>query len=98
MAWIYLAELEESQSLLAIGSDLSHTVRSTPIVKEYSYHDNLKERSFPHQSGQTFGALRDVYSVGWLTSSTEDFHARTSLLQAMEKAWQESEADYFSRS
>ena len=35
MAWIYLAESEESQSLLAIGSDLSHTAKLTHTVKEF---------------------------------------------------------------
>ena len=98
MAWIYLAESEESQSLLAIGSDLSHTAKLTHTVKEFCSPEWLMGGLIPHQSGLISKHLWPRTLQAAVISSQADFPARISVLQGLEKAWQESEADYFSRS
>ena len=99
MAWIYLAVLEDYQSPLENGLNQSHTAKSTPIVREYYSVRCSEEEYIALQSGMTYEALRESNSYhSPLICYTEDSHARTSALQDAEKAWQESEADWFSRS
>lgn len=98
MAWIYLAESEESQSPSKNGSDQLPTARSTPIVKENSSREWLMVHCLDLLSGMTYLVLRDANSSDRLTLCTVDSHAKTLALQDLERAWKESEADYFSRS
>lgn len=97
MAWIYLAELEDSRLRSVNGLDQS------PIVKTTDTHRVCSSQEYPvgiylkHQSGTMCKPLKEkIYQE--LTLSTEASHARTSAMQDLEKAWKESEADYFSRS
>ena len=102
MAWIYLAALEDSQSHCQNGSDQLPIVKSIPTVKESLFLDFQMEPCQRLPSGTIFPPLlsarclqvKDIQSI----SSMAAFHARISALQEMEKAWKESEADYFSRS
>src|SRR6187402_3193212 len=98
MAWTYLAELEESASHLENGSIPSPIAKSTPIVKQCFYREWLREIWSKRQFGMIFGASTLTFSKEQLISFSQDFHAKTSALQALEKAWKESEADYFTRS
>ena len=99
MGWIYLAELEDSQSHSVNGCDQSPIAKSTPIVKESSYLDNPMEAFSRLQYGMIYGPSQVVFSKEELLTSLQPaFHARISVLQDLEKAWQESGADFFSRS
>lgn len=97
MAWIYLAESEDSPWPCHLG------LNQLPIVKSSDTHKlcycsgcgtvNFQELLSGTTSPLSYLACCPEVS----TSSTEDSHARTYLLQEMEEVWQESEADYFSR-
>ena len=106
MAWIYLkdstssAESEESVSPSMNGSNLSHIAKSNPIVKA-SYCRECKKGICPkHQFGMIYEHYPKEISVklSTLSSAASHEHAKTSVLQDMERDWQESEADFFSRS
>lgn len=98
MGWTYLAALEGSASLSETGLDPSPTVKSTTTVKEFSYQE-WRQATSPHPQ---FGTMCDPFQLKVFpqesTLSPEAFPARISALQDAEKAWKESEADYFSRS
>ena len=98
MAWIYLVESGESQSPLENGSDQSPIVKSIPIVKECCLVEWPIETSCQPLFGMILKHLNPNILKEELISSTEASHARTSALQDLERVWQESEADYFSRS
>ena len=98
MVWIFLAESEEFQSHLKNGCDQLPIVKSTPIAKVFFYHGWPKEDYPRLLSLKTYVALQDWTSRETFTSYMEDSPVRISLLLEMEKAWRESEADYFSRS
>ncbi len=97
MAWTYLAELPESRLPLASGSSLSPIVKSTLIAGPFCLAEWLKENYPSHLSGMTSKLCKEACSPQSI-SSMADFPARTSALQAMARAWQESEAAYFLRS
>jgi len=105
--WIYLkcsdhltfsAESEESQQLLKTTCDPSHTAKSNPIVKQCSSAEWPLEIWDKLQYGMIFGLSTVVFSKEQLTLFSAASHVRILALQDMEKAWQESEADYFLRS
>ena len=105
--WIYLgcstdltssAESEESVLPLAIGSNLSHTAKLTHTVKEFCSPEWLMGGLIPHQSGLISKHLWPRTLQAAVISSQADFPARISVLQGLEKAWEESEVAYFSRS
>lgn len=98
MAWIYLAELEESATHSKNGLNPSLTVKSIPTVKGSCFLEWETFQSRMPPSGMILLRLDPNTSTTTLISSTEDFLARISVLQEMEKAWRESEADYFLRS
>lgn len=98
MVFLYLAELGESISPSKNGCDLSPTAKSTHTVKEFSLAEWQKEISQTPQSGMMSHPFLWSHLQNRLISSTEDSRVRTSQLQELEKAWKESEADYFSRS
>ena len=97
MAWIYLVESEDSRLHSASGYDQSPIAKLTPIVKEFSSVEWPRLRLPAPQSGMTYEAFQRGYPY-LTTSFTEASRARISALQDAEKAWKESEADYFSRS
>jgi len=99
MAWIYLAESEGFQSPLKNGLDQSHIVKSIPIVKVSCFQTWPNQFYRMHQSGMTYEPLE---GNGFLASFPRKsfmgaFHVKISVLQGMEKAWKESEADLFLR-
>ena len=88
--WLYLS-----------GSDPSPTAKSTPIVKQCYYPecDLFISRMHPYGLILLPSLRPNLKYFGDLSISyTEDSHARISALQDLERAWQESEADCFSRS
>lgn len=97
MAWIYLAESAESVLPYRITSGRSPTVRTTDTLSLYFYHAWQTGIYESHQSGMTSVHLQDLTSTVPSILSTEVFHARTSLLQEMESAWQASGVDFSSR-
>lgn len=98
MVWIYLAASEESASPSKTGLDPSPTAKSTPIVKK-SYCPGLPmTRYMMLLYGMTSEHSKEDCFPKQSTLSLADFRAKILALQAMERAWTESEADYFSRS
>src|SRR5689334_18933460 len=86
--WLYLS-----------GLDPSPIVKLTPIVKESCSVIYPTDHSLMHQYGMISRRCRMMGEIGQeSTSFTAVFLVRTLALQEMEKAWQESKADYFSRS
>lgn len=94
MGWIYLAELADSALPLEIGSDHSLTVSGTRTHKECYFLEWSTAIWSQPQSSPTSVTLRRAIYVRPLTLSTEASHARISVLQDMELAWVESEADF----
>lgn len=93
MAWIYLAELEESQKPLNHGLEQSLTVNKTDSPNQFYFQECQKESCAKHLSGMM--CRRSVEKCcRQLTLFLEASHAKTLVLQEMEKAWQESEAGY----
>jgi hypothetical protein len=97
MAWIYLAESAESQRPWKATLNPPHTVKTTDTLKPCSCHEWRKENSLSRQLPTMF-VHSAVVNFQLLTSSTAGSPAKTFLLQDAERAWQESVADYFSRS
>src|SRR5688572_721905 len=98
MVWIFLAASEESVLHFENGLNLSPIVKSIPIVKQCSYPE------WPIEDWQKlrYGMILQLFQGIPLEKkksilSMADSHARISVLQDLEKAWQESEADYFLR-
>jgi hypothetical protein len=98
MAWIYLAESADLPWRWRRGSDQSPIVKSIDTAKGYCF-PGCPEATCPiPPSGTMCEPLHGHIFWGQSTSSTAASRARTSALQAMERAWAESVADYFLRS
>lgn len=98
MGWIYLAESAESHSPWLPGCVQSPTVKTTNTLNLYSYHGWLAGIFQQHQSGTTLEPSVFNHLLVPSILSTQVFPARTSVLQVIERAWQESGQDYFSKS
>ena len=98
MAWICLVESEECLSHCNPGSNQLPIAKSTPIVKECSCKNTPMGVLEKLRSGMIYAPSMQQMSDAELILFMEVSPARTSLLLELEKAWQESEADYFSRS
>ncbi len=96
MAWTYLAESADSPSPFSLGYPLSPTVRSTNTQGPCSLRAKPMVACHGLQSGMMFGHCEVPCFPEW-TSSMAVSRARTSALRAMERAWQESAQDWFSR-
>lgn len=79
---------------LSPGSEQSPIVKSTDMPRPFSFQEWPKEQSTELQSGTTCERSRETCSQK-STLFQEDFPARTSALQELERAWEESEAGYF---
>lgn len=90
-------ELEECQLPLKNGCNQSLIAKSIPIVKEFSSQEWPINPFIIALSGMMLEHYKEVISEELSTSFTEAAHARDSVLQGLEKAWQMSEADYFSK-
>lgn len=96
MAWIYFPESEGLASPLTPGCKLSPTVSKTLIAKVFCCPECRKINLIEPQSGTMLEALPEI-CCRKLTSSSEDFHAKISVLQATERAWKESEVAFFGK-
>lgn len=96
MAWIYLAESEDSPSHSVNGLFQSPTVNKISMRKPSCFHECKKDCFLGLQSGTTCELLEQaVYPVELqLISYVEVFLARTSVLRDLAKAWTESEVVY----
>lgn len=97
MAWIFLADPVASVLRSIPGSDPLPIVRTIDTPKLFCSHACEAHSCQSRQSGMMFGPYQVQDCRQWI-SSPEDFHARTSLLLALELAWMESEVDCFSTS
>lgn len=97
MAWIFLAALADSASHSSHGCEPSHTVSETDTLKLCCCREWLMADSTELLYGTMLHRSEDqCFQVS--TSSSEDSHARTSLLQDVVRAWLASEADFSLRS
>lgn len=94
MAWIYLAESEESDLPWMSGWNHSPIVKKTNTHRESSSQTCSPEKSTQRQSGMTLAHLMGFNSRDLWISFMEASHVRTSVLQDWEQAWQESEVDF----
>jgi hypothetical protein len=97
MGWIYFQELVESESPLSLGSEQSPIVSVTDTHKAF-YCPGCDQVTLIRP---LFGMMSQHYERSCClksTSSAEDFHVRTSALRELERAWQESEVVFSSRS
>ncbi len=94
MAWIYLAESEESLTPYEIGSGQSPIVSEIPIAKLFCCPVCKTAQLLKHQSGMILRPSMYQCCVENRTSSMEDFPAKTSALRDAELAWQASEVDF----
>lgn len=100
MAWIYLAALEESPWPWHHGCGLLPTVKETDMPCPFSYPECQMDRCPSLQYGMTCEHSKEVIFRWALesTSSTEDSHARTSVLLELERAYQDHAAACSTRS
>lgn len=98
MAWTYLVASAETLSLCEDWLEPSRIVSVTPTLDLSSYHEWATDQSQPLQSGTTLRLYEGQCSTSPSTSSSAGSLARTFRVQDAERAWQESEAAYFSRS
>ena len=98
MVFLYLAESGELTLPLVNGCDLSHIAKSTHIVKEFSYLECMTEVCNQLRYGMTLELSTDNNSWDLWTSFLAASPVKISALQELEKAWKESEADFFLRS
>ncbi len=105
--WIYLcltdstssAASEEYPSHCETTCDQSPTAKSTPIVKESCCPEWQVATSITRLSGMMLKhSTERIWKLSTLSSAASLDYARTLALQDMEKAWQESEVDFSSRS
>src|SRR3990167_1684665 len=95
---IFLAASEESASRLETWLTPLHIAKSTHTVKGSSCQEWQVETSTTLPYGTMLRLLGEMSLKAISTSYLADFPVKILALQAMEKAWQESEVDYFSRS
>lgn len=97
MAWIYLAESEDSPWPFRHGCGQSPTVKTTDTLNPYFFLAWLADTFLPRLSGMTSVLSRAIISHK-STLPTAVSRARTSAKLALVKAWLESEAGSFLRS
>ena len=99
MAWIYLAESEDLASLSANGLNQSPIAKSIPTVKQSSCPELRVLNLRTPQYGMILKHWNGLDSHGDMSISyLEVSRVKGLVLQGLEKAWQMSEAGYFSRS
>jgi hypothetical protein len=98
MAWIYLAESEESQKPWRDTSSRSPTVNPIRIAKGSFYPAWILDTFLALQCGTTYELCAAPTCPYHRKSSTAVSLAKTFQWQDAERAWAESAADYFSRS
>ena len=96
MAWIYLAESEESPLPWLPGCDRSPIVKTTDTLNLSSYPEWLNLSYHLPLSGTMLEPWTDHPSLK-LTSFPEDSLARISALLDLERAWKVSEAGFIGK-
>ena len=97
MGWIYFQESEESESHSSHGSGPSLIANGTDTLKAFYCPECNRATLIPLLSGTT-SQHSERLCCRELISSRGDSLVRTSASQDVERAWQESEADFFSKS
>lgn len=97
MAWIYLAESEDSPSLWRLGPGQPHIVSSTPTPRLCCCHDKPPESCPSRLSGMMWQHSTEVSFLTRSISSGGDFRARTSVLREIAQALLAREAAFFTR-
>ncbi len=93
MAWIFLAESEEAQSLWHRGSGQLPIAKASSPRKTTYLNSNKKGRSQLRLYGTTYEPSNEDTSELLWTPFMGDGHARTSALRALEQAWEELDRD-----
>lgn len=89
MAWIYLAESEDSRLPWRLGCGQLPIVRSTDTRNPFCSRAKQRVACRWLRYGMTSGACAPTCSLQW-TSSTADSLARTSALLVLARAWKEN--------
>lgn len=97
MAWIFVAESEDSQKPWLPGSNGSPTVKTIQRNNLCWFHGCPAEKCKQHRSGMTL-ELFEAESFQRLILSEQQRHARTSALLEIAQAWAASEAGLFGTS
>lgn len=97
MAWIYFQASVESESLSSHGSEQSPIVSVIDTLKA-SYCPVCDHVKLIQLRSGTMSQLSEEICCQGSTSSSEDSLVRISALQAVERAWMESEVVFSSRS
>lgn len=97
MAWIYLAESVDCPWPYRHGSERSFIVNKTDMLRPFCYLGWPNQNCITHRSGMMSGPCVQNSSQK-STSFLEDSPARISALQEMERAWEEVDRAYFSKS
>lgn len=98
MAWIYSVDTEESPWHCKSGSGPWLIVKSSDTHKEFYFPECKAENCQKPRFGTISKLLTESNFKELLILFMGASHAKTSALQELEKAWQESEADYFLKS
>ena len=98
MAWICSVESEVLVLHLPNGSGQLPIAKSTPTHKQCLPQECQSEDCQSHQSGMMCERCQHPFFQQSQILSMGGSHAKISALQDVVRAWQESEADYFSRS
>lgn len=96
MGWIFFQESVESESRSSLGFEQS-PIASVTDTHRASYCPGCDLVTLTERPYGTTSQRSEERCCQESTSSSEDSHAKISVLQAVEQAWQESEADFFSR-
>ena len=96
MAWIYSRASEDLHLQLSHGSAPSRIVSKTDTANLFLCRGCNQLTLMKRPSGMTCGLCELRTSSNPSTSFTEASHARTSVLQDLALAWQESAADFSS--
>lgn len=94
MAWIYLAESQDSQRPWTGSPDQSPIVKMIDMLKPYFCLGCGMAGFQLRLSGTISDPCKDAFCPRPLISSGEASRARTSALRALERAWMESEAAF----
>jgi hypothetical protein len=97
MAWIYLAESGGFHSGFLHGYPQSLIVRQTDTARECFYREWRDANSPKPRYGTMLEPLQDRDCLASSISFPAASHARTSVLQELERAWTESEADWLEK-
>jgi hypothetical protein len=100
MAWIYLAESEESPKPWRGTSSQSPTVKATDTLSQSCSREWHQESCYTRRYGMTSELFGDglCHYPDMPILFTADSPAKTLALQDAERAWEESEAAFSSRS